>query len=197
MRQPIAIEQLTLDFQGDVAVLTISSFGQDLTKDMAAKVAQIQDRDIDNVVLDVRSNGGGLLDEAIAVSSFFIDEGETVLREESNDGTRVYEARDKGALFGEDVDVVVLQNRFSASASEIVAGALRDQRGATIVGEKSFGKGVVQSVYNLPEGGVLKLTVAEWFTPDGEAINEVGLIPDVAVEGEQDPLEVALDQFSN
>lgn len=195
-RREIQVEQLTLEIQDNVAVIAISSFGEDLDKEMESIIDQINEQNIDNVVLDLRSNGGGLLQEAIEITSYFMDEGETVLIEKTKDDRKVFETVAKPASL-KDKEIVVLVNRYSASASEIVAGALKDNQGALIVGEKTFGKGVVQRIFPLSNGGVLKLTIAEWLTPNETTINAIGLSPDVTTSPEDDPLELAIEQFDN
>ena len=139
------------------------------------------------LILDIRSNGGGLLRQSVDVSSYFLDGGEvlSVRGREKNDIDRYHAARGE-KLAG--VPVVVLINGASASASEIVAGALQDRGRAFIVGTQSFGKGSVQSVYPLRGGrdGALRLTTDRYFTPSGQSIQGLGIMPDVWVEAYQD-----------
>ena len=195
-RAPIAIEQVAWEVVDDIGVITISSFGEGLDQKMGAAVADLNAAEVSGIVLDLRGNGGGLLIGAIDVASYFLEPGTTVLRETTKQSQEIYQAQAKQFSVSSEVEVAVLLDRFSASASEIVAGALRDERQARIFGEKSFGKGVVQRVYPLSDGGKLKLTIAEWFTPAGAVINEVGLSPDVPVLPEEEALEVALDALN-
>jgi len=139
----------------------------------------------DGVVLDLRDNGGGLLNEAVLVSSIFISEGKIVSTKGRSRPERVYEATG-GAISG-DVPVVVLVNRRSASASEIVTGALQDRRRATVVGTRTYGKGVFQEVERLSNGGALDITVGEYFLPSGRNIGSgvekgAGIAPDVKAQ---------------
>ncbi len=195
-RQRIEVEQLQLDIQDDTAVITISSFGEDLDSKMVGIINEINDANIENVILDLRSNGGGLLQESIEIASYFMDPNEVVMIEKTKNNRQEFRTTSKSATL-KDKNVAVLVNRYSASASEIVAGALRDNTGATLIGEKTFGKGVVQRIFNLSNGGILKLTIAEWFTPNETKINSIGLSPDVSVNPEEDALEIAIEQFSN
>ena len=132
------------------------------------------------IILDLRNNGGGLLDQAISVSDKFLSGGEVVstIGRRPGDIAR-YNAR-KGEVFKE-VPIVVLINNGSASASEIVAGALQDRGRATVLGMTSFGKGSVQELENLKDGSTLKVSIAEWLTPNGHSIEKTGLNPDVEV----------------
>jgi carboxyl-terminal processing protease len=195
-RSPIQVEQLMLDIQDDIAVITISSFGENVASKMESAARTINEKNIKKVVLDVRSNGGGLLDEAIDIASYFLEPGEVVLREKSKDSQQDFASSAKSPNL-QDVEVIVVQDKYSASASEILAGALREQDDSKIVGEKSFGKGVVQRVYPLSNKGKLKLTIAEWLTPEGNTINKTGLIPDISVKQDEDAISIAKQQFNN
>ena len=139
------------------------------------------------VVLDLRNNPGGLLDQAIAVSDAFLDKGEIVsTRGRHEDEAQRYNAR-PGDI-AEGLPVVILVNGGSASASEIVAGALQDHRRAIVMGTKSFGKGSVQTIIPLPAHGAMRLTTARYYTPSGRSIQALGIEPDIKVE--QAKLEV-------
>jgi carboxyl-terminal processing protease len=162
-------------------------------------------RDTRGVVIDVRNNPGGFLEVAVDIAGWFLPRGATVVKEVERDG-KVISFEAKGPSTLENLPVVVLANSGSASASEILAGALRDLRRAPIVGETTFGKGTVQEVRELPggNGAAIKLTIAEWLTPNGNKINEVGIKPDVEVELGDDPeadpqleraIEVLREQF--
>ena len=132
------------------------------------------------IVLDVRNNPGGLLDQAVAVSSLFLDQGEIVsTRARNEEDTIRYSA--KGKDITEGLPIVVLINNGSASASEIVAGALQDHKRAVVLGEKSFGKGSVQTVVPLGNEGAMRLTTARYYTPSGRSIQATGIEPDIVV----------------
>jgi carboxyl-terminal processing protease len=147
-------------------------------------------------VLDLRGNAGGQLIEAVLVSSIFVEDGEIVSVRGRSRPERTEEA--EGDAIEEDIPVVVLVDGGSASASEIVAGALRDRDRATLVGTNTFGKGLVQEVEELSNGGYLDLTVANYYLPSGKTIGEDGLRPDVRTRDDPDTqrdeaLPVALD----
>ena len=142
------------------------------------------------IVLDVRNNPGGLLDQAVAVSSLFLNQGEVVsTRARNEEDTLRYSA--KGKDITEGLPIVVLINNGSASASEIVAGALQDHKRAVIVGEKSFGKGSVQTVVPLGNYGAMRLTTARYYTPSGRSIQATGIEPDILVH------PAKLEEFTN
>jgi carboxyl-terminal processing protease len=130
-------------------------------------------------ILDLRNNGGGLLDTAVNVASQFLRSGVVLKEDRQNEGERVYEVRPGGKLL--DQPLVVLVNGGTASASEIVAGALQDYKRAPLIGEKTFGKGSVQLIYELSDRSRLHVTVAKWFTPKDNLIDQVGLKPDIEV----------------
>ncbi len=134
----------------------------------------------DGVVLDMRNNPGGFLDVATEIAGWFMQGGKVVVKERTRDGSEEVLRANGNAAFA-DLPVVVLVNAGSASASEILAGALRDNRGAKLIGEKTFGKGSVQEVERMKNGATIKVTIAHWLTPNGEKIDKVGLKPDIEV----------------
>ena len=136
---------------------------------------------VDGVVVDLRNNGGGSLTEAVELSGLFIDRGPVVQVRDA--GGRIDVQRDGAAGTAWDGPLAVLVNRASASASEIVAGALQDHGRAVLMGSQTFGKGSVQTLIELEDGSGLKLTIARYFTPRGRSIQEKGITPDVAVSG--------------
>ncbi len=141
---------------------------------------------MEGMIFDLRFNPGGSLLEAIRISSFFIEEGRVVSVKDKRDIEEVYNR--EGKYYG-DFPMVVLINGGSASASEIVAGAIKDNKRGLLVGEKSFGKGSVQNVIPLPNGGGIKLTIAKYFTPNGTQIHNKGIVPDTVVEEEEEEEE--------
>ena len=176
--------------QGDIAYLRVTSFTEQTGSGMEAAFKKLKDEakgKLVGVVLDLRNNPGGLLDQAIAVSDAFLDKGEIVsTRGRHEDEAQRYNAR-PGDI-AEGLPVVILVNGGSASASEIVAGALQDHRRAIVMGTKSFGKGSVQTIIPLPAHGAMRLTTARYYTPSGRSIQALGIEPDIKVE--QAKLEV-------
>ena len=156
-----------------IAHVRLAGFTSGAHGEVGQAVRDLLRKGADGVVLDLRDNGGGLLNEAVLVSSIFIPEGEIVSTKGRSRPERVYEA--SGGAIPTDVPVVVLVNRQSASASEIVTGALQDRERATVVGTRTFGKGVFQEVEQLSNGGALDITVGEYFLPSGRNIGGGGI----------------------
>jgi carboxyl-terminal processing protease len=167
--------------EGNIGYLQISRFSED-TVSLATKAAQdFKDRNVKGVILDVRSDPGGLLDASIGVSSLWLPRDKNVLTERRGDKViKNYPSTGNAILAG--VPTVVLIDGGSASASEITAGALRDNKAATLIGVKSYGKGSVQQIINLGDGSELKVTIAHWFTPNGKTIDKTGIEPDKEVK---------------
>ncbi|RME49975.1 MAG: S41 family peptidase [Caldilineae bacterium] len=190
VRARIEIEVVQAEMlEGNVGYVSLSEFSSGASEKLARAIRDLQKQGATSLILDLRNNPGGFLSESVAVASLFL-EGGVVVREEGKDPSykQVYEAR--GAHVATDIPMVVLINRGSASASEIVAGALKDHGRATIIGEQSFGKGTVQLPHTLSDGSQLRVTIAQWFTPNGNLIQGEGIIPDVVVEmTQEDALE--------
>lgn len=169
----------------DIGILTISRF-DDNTGSLARKAAkEFIDKGVKSVIVDLRNNGGGYLTAAQEVASLWLDSGKTVVTEKSRGQvTETVKASGNPTLKGKKT--VVLVNGSSASASEIVAGALKDYQAATLVGEKTFGKGTVQKVINLSDDRILKVTVARWYTPQDRNITKEGIQPNQTVKMSQD-----------
>lgn len=179
-REQITIPSVKSSVDGAIGYLKISQFTNDTTKLAQSAAADFKAKGIKAVILDLRSDPGGYLNTAVDVSSLWLDQGKTVVSERRGGQTLSTSYALGGAVF-KGLPTVVLINGGSASASEITAGALRDNGAATIVGEKSFGKGSVQQVENLPNGGELKVTIARWFTPAGKNIDKQGITPDITI----------------
>lgn len=183
-REEIKIQSVKNDIKADdVVYVRISSFSEDVDANVEKAVKKAQ-KDLKGklkgIVLDVRNNPGGLLDQAVGVSDLFLNQGEIVsTRSRNEEDTVRYSA--KAGDIAEGLPIVVMINDGSASASEIVAGALQDHKRAVILGEKSFGKGSVQTVVPLGKYGAMRLTTARYYTPSGRSIQAKGIEPDVEV----------------
>lgn len=164
---------------GRVAVVAVNKFGEKTLPEWEKIVAEIKSKNAAGVILDLRNNPGGYLQRAVDLGSEFISSG-VIVKQRDKLKTDVMNVDRNGKLIG--MPLVVLVNRGSASASEILAGALQERVGAKLVGEKSFGKGTVQEPQELPDGSGLHVTVAEWLLPSGKNIHGTGLEPDVKVE---------------
>jgi carboxyl-terminal processing protease len=173
-----------------VAHVQFFTFSQGSAAKLRSEVQKAVEVDkVDAIILDLRSNGGGLLDEAVAVASIFIPSGVIVSTEGLHSPEQVYEA--SGQAYAA-VPLYVLTDPYTASASEIVAGALQDHQRATLLGETTFGKGLVQSISGLSNSGALKVTTAVYLTPNGRDINQTGITPDVVAP--DDPLTDEVDE---
>ncbi len=192
VREEINVPSVESEIKDGVGILTISRFGDDTVELVRAAANEFAAANVRGVVVDLRSNPGGYLDGAVDVASLWLGSGSTVLTERRED--KVIETfRSSGEAPLKGVKTVVLVNEGSASASEILAGALRDNDAATLVGQKSFGKGSVQQPINLRDGGLLKITIARWFTPGGKNIDKEGISPDEAVEITADDIKAGRD----
>lgn len=184
--------------ENDIGYIRLREFGSLASDKLTGDLEELLAQNPRGIILDLRFNPGGWLDQALEVSDVFLDDG-VILTQRWKDGSeQVFEA--KAGDIGEDIPLVVLVDRGSASASEIVAGALQDQGRAILIGEKTFGKGAVQTVHKLSDGSQLMVTSAMWFTPNDRLIHGEGLNPDIEVpypeeleEGEDPQLERAIE----
>ncbi len=145
---------------------------------------------MDGIILDLRNNPGGLLSSAISVSSRFVDKGIILTVKDRVSGDQSYWSTGNTIP---NLPLAVLVNGGTASAAEITAGAIRDHDMGILIGEKTFGKGVIQRMINFPDGSALKLTTGEYHTPNGDAVQGIGITPDVKVGEDGDPIETAID----
>lgn len=171
-----------VEYVGKTAIITVTRFDTD-TGTLVQKIVkdEFKDKGVEKVILDLRSNGGGYVSAAKDLLSLWID-GDTVLIQKSKGSSDTVTRANRGQATLANMPTVVLVNNGTASASEIVAGALKDYDKATILGETTFGKGVVQTLLNLSNNSMLKVTTARWYTPKGNTINGEGITPDVKVE---------------
>ncbi|MDP1718831.1 MAG: S41 family peptidase [bacterium] len=178
------IKTPTLDWSmvgGDLLHIKLYAFNENASSLFYRAIVDGAAKGANGIILDLRNDPGGYLEVAVNLAGWFVPRGTVITTEASRNGNdRLFRTSGNGAL--EKVPVVVLINGGSASASEILAGALRDINGSKLVGEKSFGKGTVQEVQNLKDGSSLKITVGKWLLPKGSAINKTGLTPDVEVK---------------
>lgn len=189
-RDNIIVKSVEVSFQNtkigkSVAVIKLSRFGEKTNDEWNEAISKISARNPSGIILDVRNNPGGFLEGAVFIASEFLEGGDVVLQE-NNQGQRAsYKVNRAGKLT--KIPLEVLINKGSASASEIVAGALQDRRRAILIGEKSFGKGTIQEAQDLAENTGIHITVAKWLTPDGRWVNTMqGLEPDVKIEMDKD-----------
>ena len=183
-RGEIVLKSVDWDIEGDVINIKVSQFGGDTMKLFSNAIREGHAAGVKGVILDLRNNPGGFLTTAVQMASEWIPQGPVVIERFSDGAIENYMREGKLRLHG--MPTVVLVNRGSASGSEIVAGALQDHEAATLIGEKTFGKGSVQDLEQLPGGSAVKITIAEWFTPNNRVINGEGIEPDIAIEQGED-----------
>lgn len=204
IRDEIKVPVFQFEIRDDnIAYVQFYQFTENSDVEFEKLVRRISDARAQGLILDLRNNPGGYLESAVDIASWFIPQGEPVVVENFGNGENNNTYRSKGYEKLGDLKTVILLNEGSASASEILAGALRDQKGIKIIGKKSFGKGSVQQMEKMKSGSSIKITVAKWLTPAGVCINKEGITPDVEVnitaediEAMRDPqLEKALELF--
>lgn len=162
-----------------IGYIQLTVFTERSNSEIGQALAELSAQGAEALILDLRGNGGGLLESAVDIASQFLREGVVLREDRKTEGERVYEVRSGGKAL--DQPLVLLVNGGTASASEIVGGALQDYERATLIGEKTFGKGSVQLIYELSDSSRLHVTVAKWFTPNNNAIDGTGLIPTIEV----------------
>lgn len=180
IRDEIPIETVYGEMVGDgIAKVQITSFSTNTSKELVKTLNDLQKQGMKGLVLDLRQNPGGLLDQAVTISSMFVPKGKVIVKEEDRNG-KITEipSENKG---NPSLPLVVLIDKGSASASEILSAAVKESAGVPLIGEKSFGKGTVQTVQDFSDGSNLKLTIAKWLTPNGNWIHKKGIQPDYAV----------------
>jgi len=201
-RGTIIVKSVKTTYRDDnIYIIKVTNFNGDTMDLFNQAVREALTKNPKGIILDLRNNPGGYLDVAVEMASEWVEDGIVVTEQFSEEKKNEYQARGRARL--KDFKTVVLVNQGSASASEIVAGALRDLKKATIVGMQTFGKGSVQSLEGFKDGSSVKITVAKWLTPNGDNINEEGIAPDVEVdltaeqfEANEDPqMEKAVDLF--
>ena len=177
-----SVEAKIIGEKNEIGYLRLKSFNENSDKQLFEKINNFEKKKkLTGYILDLRNNPGGLLTQAISITDFFLDDGEIV----STKGRKISETRRFFSRKGDGINgkpLIVITNNGSASASEIVSGALKDHKRAIILGEKSYGKGSVQSIIPLKNGGGLRLTISKYYLPSGKSISEVGVLPDIFVE---------------
>ena len=194
VREIIEIKSVKADLlEKNIGYIRLTSFNENSGNQIEKEIKNLEkNEDLKAYILDLRNNPGGLLSQAIKISDFFLDSGEIV-------STKSRKASENRKWFAKKGDLtngktlIVLINYGSASASEIVAGALKDHKRAILLGENSFGKGSVQSIIPLKNKGAIRLTVAKYYLPSGESISEVGVSPDIEIDEDSDEFRIKTD----
>ena len=186
VRKTINVEHIAYEMLEDgIGYIEMDSFNENISKDFENSFNSLKENDMKGLIIDLRDNGGGVVKEATEIASMFAKKGDTILitKNKKEDEKKTISNRDP---IVENLSIVVLVNEATASASEILAGALKDNYGVTIIGKNTYGKGIIQSVYALSDGSGLKVTTDEYFTPNHTQINSVGIKPDIEVDLSKD-----------
>tara|TARA_Y100000816_G_C25954653_1_gene498114 strand:- start:53 stop:898 length:846 start_codon:yes stop_codon:yes gene_type:complete len=190
-REIIKIQSVKSEIlENNIGYLRLNAFNENSSDQIKNKLKEIKkNKNVKSYILDLRNNPGGLLSQAIKISDFFLNEGEIVSTKSRNKS----ENRKFFAKKGDIIDgktLIVLINYGSASASEIVAGALKDHKRAIVLGEQSYGKGSVQSIIPLKNKGAIRLTISKYYLPSGKSISEVGIVPDIEISEENEDFKI-------
>lgn len=166
--------------ENNIGYIKFSSFDENTAEEFKTKFEELQSKGIKSLIVDLRNNGGGIVDEALEIADYFVDKDTVLLYEVDKDNNEtVKKAKDKAII---NMPVIILTNENTASSSEILAGALKDLGKAKIVGTKTYGKGIIQQILTLPDGSGLKITTEKYLTPNRTEINKIGIEPDEKVE---------------
>ena len=184
IRGIVVVETVEWEMMENIAYISISQFNEDTSAEFDSYIDEILIEDPSGIIIDLRNNSGGYLDDTEEIASRFIDKGDIIVIESYKNNKEIHKSKG-GQKFG-GIPVVVLINEWSASASEILAGTLRDNGKAKLVGEKTFGKGLVQIMEDLKDGSAIKISISRWLTPNGVDINKNGIEPDFEVEFTED-----------
>lgn len=177
--------------EGNIGYIRITSFDEQTYGDFKRELDALENKGIEGLIIDLRNNPGGLLDQCAEITDELIGEG-TIVYTETKDGEREYLKSDKNKI---DIPLVLLINEGSASASEILSGAIKDTKAGILIGTKTFGKGIVQRIRPLNDGSGFKLTVSSYYTPNGKNIHEKGIEPDIVVELPEDITELGVNNL--
>lgn len=180
-RGKIHVKSVEYKKKGHIGVFTINKFQDNTAGELKSAIIKAHKDGVRNIVLDLRNNPGGLLDEAVKMANIFIDKNQTVVKLEKGDDTESIKTSNDATKEAKDMKVSILVNEGSASASEVFTGAMRDHHKAKVYGSKTFGKGIVQTTREFKDGSLLKYTQMKWLTPDGHYIHGKGIQPDTKI----------------
>ena len=166
--------------ENNIGYIEFSSFDENTAEEFKTKFEELQAQGINSLIIDLRNNGGGIVDEALQIADYIADKDSVLLYEVDKDNNETVEKSENDPII--NMPIIILTNESTASSSEILAGALKDLGKAKTVGTKTYGKGVIQQILTLPDGSGLKITTEKYLTPNRTEINEVGIEPDETVE---------------
>ena len=181
-----------LDGYKDIGYIAITSFNQDTDEDFKDAVKDLEKQGCDKIIIDLRDNGGGIMETSIEIADYLLPAC-TIMTDTEKDGTETVYTSDQNAA---DVECVVLVNGNTASASEILSAAIQDNNGGKIIGTVTYGKGVTQITHRFKDGSAVKLTVSEYYRPNGDKVNGIGVTPDIIAEGDE-ALDAAIDELKD
>lgn len=200
VRRKITVQHVASEMlENNIAYIQIDSFDANVTTNFEEQITSLINNGATGIIIDLRNNGGGIVDEATGIADLFLDKGETILITKSKKENNEEVTKSERDPIVKDIPVVILVNEATASASEILAGALKDNYGATIIGKQTYGKGVIQTLYTLTDGSGIKITTEEYYTPNHNQINEVGITPDIEVDitkNEDTQLQRAIEELT-
>jgi carboxyl-terminal processing protease len=185
-------EIITTEDGKKIAKISLFQFSETVYQDFKKAAFEVLNQNVSGIVLDLRSNPGGLVNQATDIAGWFLDAGNLILVEQEKDGNKI-EFKSNGPSNFSSIPLVVLIDEGSASSSEILAGALKDDRKILMIGQTSFGKGTVQKIIDFDDGSSLKVTIAKWYTPSGVRIQDTGIEPDIKVEYTEKDYEQGID----
>ena len=189
IRDNIKVREISSAVMKNVGYIRLRAFNQQSSKQLRKKIKDLSKKNLDGYILDLRNNPGGLLSQAIKITDAFLDGGEIVsTRGRDKNDIKIYTAK-KGDILKRK-PLIVLINRGSASASEIVSGALKDHKRAILLGENTFGKGSVQSIIPLKKDGALRLTIAKYYLLSGQSISKIGVEPDIIIKEQKENFKI-------
>lgn len=199
-RKNVKLNQMKSEvLENNIGYIKILSFDENCSKEFEELLDELLQKNIKSLILDVRDNGGGIVTEATNIADLFLEKDKIIMQEFGKDAEEEIIKTKKDAKIDSNLNVIILENENSASASELLIGALKENERATIIGVKSFGKGVMQEILPVSTGGALKVTIQEFRTPNGNVINKKGIEPDIEIEDnlkteEDEQLQKAIEE---
>ena len=183
VRKRVEINNIETEvLEGNIGYIEILSFDDESGKEFKSKLEDLKTKGIKSLIIDLRGNGGGIVTEAIEIAEIFVPKDKIIMKEVGKDNKEEQVISEASTTLTEGMNVIVLVNENTASASEILIGALKDNNVAKIVGTNTYGKGVMQEIVPVSSGGALKVTIKEFYTPNGNTINKTGIAPDVEID---------------
>lgn len=193
-RKQVELKYITSEvLEKDIGYIQLLTFYENCTEDFKKELENLEEKNIKSLIIDLRDNGGGIVKDAIKMAELFVPKGNIIMKTYDKEGNETIEKSKSTKTL--DMDIIILVNENSASATEIFTAALKENNIAKVIGTTTFGKGVMQEVQPISIGGAMKITVEKFKTPKGNEINEVGIAPDIEIEGTEEQLQKAIDNL--